>query len=70
MLFLCIIMLIDKKEKERKDGKKSYDAPPHSQDMEALNKKFSMLHGISSLLNLGTFFATVAYGFSLAARLE
>lgn len=62
-------MLIDIEEKERKDGKKSYDAPPHSQEMDALNKKFSMLHGISSLLNLVTFIAAVTYGFSLAAHL-
>ncbi|KAM7202082.1 protein of unknown function (DUF4149) domain containing protein [Naviculisporaceae sp. PSN 640] len=59
-----------RQEKERKDGKKSYDAPPHSREMEALNKKFSTLHGISSMLNLGTFFAAVYYGFSLASRLE
>ena len=55
---------------ERKDGKKSYDAPPHSQEMTALNKEFSKLHGISSLLNLGTFIGAVAYGFTLASRLE
>lgn len=63
-------MLTDDEEKERKDGKKSYDAPPHSHDMETLNKKFSMLHGVSSLLNLGTFVAAVVYGFSLAARFD
>lgn len=55
---------------EKKDGKKSYDAPPHSQDMAALNKRFGKSHGISSLLNLGTFVATLAYGFTLAARLS
>jgi hypothetical protein len=54
---------------EKKDGKKSYDAPPHSQEMVALNKQFSMLHGISSLLNLGTFIAAVVYGVSLSSRL-
>jgi len=59
-----------RKLQEKKDGKKSYDAPPHSKDMVALNKQFSKLHGISSLLNVGTFLATVVYGFSLAARLE
>ncbi|KAM7197747.1 protein of unknown function (DUF4149) domain containing protein [Rhypophila sp. PSN 637] len=60
----------ERKRQERKDGKKNFDVPPHSQEMKALNKKFSMLHGISSLLNLGTLFAAVAYGFSLAARLQ
>jgi len=59
----------ERKVQERKDGKKSYDAPPHSQEMAALNKKFSMLHGVSSLLNLGTFIGTVVYGFNLASRL-
>lgn len=54
---------------ERKDGKKSYDAGPHSQEMQALNKKFSMLHGVSSLLNLGSFIGAVAYGVTLASRL-
>ncbi|KAK3322533.1 hypothetical protein B0H66DRAFT_515050 [Apodospora peruviana] len=60
----------ERRLQEKKDGKKSHDAPPHSQEMAALNKKFSTLHGVSSLLNLGTFIATVAYGFSLAARLD
>jgi hypothetical protein len=54
---------------ERKDGKKSYDPPPHSQEMTALNKKFGKLHGISSLLNMATFVASVAYGVSLARRI-
>jgi hypothetical protein len=58
-----------RKLQERKDGKKSYDAPPHSQEMTALNKRFSMLHGVSSLLNLGTFIGSVVYGFNLASRL-
>jgi hypothetical protein len=48
----------------------SYDPPPHSPGMQALNKKFGMLHGISSLLNLGTFVACVAYGFTLAGRMN
>ncbi|KAK3692530.1 hypothetical protein B0T22DRAFT_16221 [Podospora appendiculata] len=60
----------ERKVQERKDGKKSYDSPPHSQEMTALNKKFSILHGASSLLNVASFVATVAYGFTLASRLE
>ncbi|KAK4186559.1 hypothetical protein QBC35DRAFT_386975 [Podospora australis] len=59
----------ERKIQERKDGKKAYDSPPHSQEMQALNKKFSMLHGVSSLLNLGTFIASVVYGVTLAGRL-
>ncbi|KAA8628387.1 hypothetical protein SMACR_00165 [Sordaria macrospora] len=60
----------ERKHQETKDGKKSYDAPPHSQEMTALNKRFSQLHGISSLLNLGNLIAAVAYGFTLASRLD
>jgi hypothetical protein len=55
---------------ERKDGKKSYDPPPHSQEMLKLNKKFAKLHGISSLLNLTTFIASIIYGITLSARIE
>lgn len=55
---------------EKKDGKKSYDPVPHSQEMLALNKKFGKMHGISAMLNLGTFISTLAYGFTLASRLS
>lgn len=55
---------------ERKDGKKSYDPAPHSQEMLKLNKKFGKLHGVSSLLNLATFIATVAYGVTLSSRIH
>ena len=55
---------------ERKDGKKSYDPVPHSQEMQALNRKFGKLHGVSSLLNLSAFVATVVYGVALSARLS
>ncbi|KAL1843420.1 hypothetical protein VTJ49DRAFT_1770 [Mycothermus thermophilus] len=60
----------ERKAQERKDGRKAYDAPPHSPEMQALNKRFSILHGISSLLNLGTLVASVAYGFTLSSRLS
>jgi hypothetical protein len=59
----------ERKAQETRDGKKSYDAPPHSREMVALNKKFGKLHGISSLLNLAGFLATVWYGVSISARL-
>jgi len=55
---------------ERKDGKKSYDPPPHSQEMLKLNKKFGKLHGVSSLLNLTTFIASIIYGITLSARIQ
>ncbi|KAL2143362.1 hypothetical protein VTI28DRAFT_10541 [Corynascus sepedonium] len=59
----------ERRQQERKDGKKAYDAPPHSQEMQTLNRRFSMLHGISSLLNLGTLVATIVYGVTLSSRL-
>jgi hypothetical protein len=55
---------------ETKDGKKSYDAPPHSKEMTRLNKQFGRMHGLSALANLGGFLATIWYGFSLASRLQ
>ncbi|OCL05792.1 hypothetical protein AOQ84DRAFT_432903 [Glonium stellatum] len=58
----------ERKHQETRDGKKPYDAGPHSVEMERLNKKFSALHGASSLLNLCTFIAVVWYGFVLGER--
>jgi hypothetical protein len=54
---------------EKKDGKSAYDKPPHSVEIAALNRRFLMLHGISSLLNLGSLAATVVYGVTLSSRL-
>lgn len=51
-----------RKHQETRDGKKSYDAGPHSQEMQKLNKRFGILHGISSLVNLVGFGAMVWYG--------
>ncbi|KAI0391508.1 hypothetical protein F5Y17DRAFT_404377 [Xylariaceae sp. FL0594] len=59
-----------RRRQEVKDGKQSWDKGSHSKEMAALNAKFSQLHGISSLLNLVTFIATVVYGVHLAARIE
>ncbi|RSL61288.1 hypothetical protein CEP54_006281 [Fusarium duplospermum] len=52
----------------KRDGKEWFAAGPHSDEMKALNKRFGILHGISSLINLTTFFAAVAYGFTLGGR--
>lgn len=54
---------------ETRDGKKSYDAGPHSTEMQKLNRAFGRMHGISSLINLGAIIATMWYGVSLAERL-
>lgn len=59
----------ERKQQETKDGKKSYDAGPHSPEMQALNKKFGQLHGASTLVNLFGIIATLWYGFYLGDRL-
>ncbi|KAF1935945.1 hypothetical protein EJ02DRAFT_459937 [Clathrospora elynae] len=41
-----------RKHQETRDGKKSYDAGPHSKEMQELNKRFGVLHGVSSLVNM------------------
>ncbi|KAF3769999.1 hypothetical protein M406DRAFT_354213 [Cryphonectria parasitica EP155] len=62
--------IVERRKQEEKDGKRSWDPKPHSQEMTALNKKFGMLHGISSLLNVVNFVATVVYGVTLARRIR
>ncbi|KAL4960633.1 DUF4149 domain-containing protein [Aspergillus stella-maris] len=59
----------ERKHQETRDGKKSYDPPPHSKEMIALNKKFGRIHGLSSLVNLVTLGATVFYGVVLSKQL-
>lgn len=59
-----------RRRQETIDGKKSYDPPPHSKEMLRLNKSFGRLHGISSLINLAGFAATLYYGAVLANRLS
>ncbi|KAF3934489.1 hypothetical protein ABW19_dt0204175 [Dactylella cylindrospora] len=41
-----------------------------SDEMRALNKKFGMWHGISSLLNMGSVIGTVGYGVLLAGKIN
>lgn len=54
----------------KRDGKQWYEEGPKSDEMRALSKKFGILHGISSLLNLGTIIATIVYGFTLGSRIQ
>jgi hypothetical protein len=54
----------------KRDGKEWYAEGPHSAEMKALNRRFGILHGVSSLLNLGTLVALIAYGFTLGARIR
>ena len=60
----------ERKHQETRDGKRSYDDPPHSPEMQALNRRFATMHGVSSLLNMVGCAATVWYGFYLATRIE
>lgn len=62
--------IVERRKQEEKDGKRSWDPQPHSQEMAALNKKFGMLHGISSLLNVVHFVASIVYGVTLAERIH
>ncbi|GES62789.1 hypothetical protein P170DRAFT_439435 [Aspergillus terreus] len=66
---LTVNTMMERSHQETRDGKKSYDPAPHSQEMQALNKKFARLHGISSLLNLVCLGATIYYGVVLSKRL-
>ena len=60
----------ERKSQEFKDGKKSYDEGPQSEEMQVLNRRFGYLHGASSLLNMVGCVATVVYGFYLAERVD
>ena len=59
----------ERKHQETRDGKKSYDAGPHSPEMQRLNKQFGKLHGASSIVNLISVIATIVYGVTLGNRL-
>ncbi|OWY52573.1 hypothetical protein AALT_g2938 [Alternaria alternata] len=59
-----------RKHQETRDGKKSYDAGPHSKEMQALNKQFGILHGVSSLVNMVGLGAMIWYGAVLAEGLN
>ncbi|KAF2729190.1 hypothetical protein EJ04DRAFT_502784 [Polyplosphaeria fusca] len=59
-----------RKHQETRDGKKSYDKGPHSDEMKALNRRFGILHGVSSLANLVGFLGMCWYGVLLAERVR
>lgn len=59
-----------RKHQETRDGKRSFDPPPHSQAMQKLNKDFARMHGFSSGLNLIALAATVWYGVVLSERMQ
>ncbi|CAI6092084.1 hypothetical protein V2G26_013616 [Clonostachys chloroleuca] len=73
--FVVLLPTVNKVMKQRqgqakRDGKEWYAEGPHSEEMRALTKKFGMLHGISSLLNLTTFLSALVYGFTLGSRIQ
>ena len=59
----------ERKHQETRDGKQSYDPGPHSKEMERLNRRFGVLHGMSASLNVVGGLATMWYGFYLGGRL-
>lgn len=60
----------ERKHQETKDGKKSYDSPPHSKEMTRLNQKFGRYHGASTLMNMGALLVAFWYGMALSARIQ
>ncbi|PSN67684.1 hypothetical protein BS50DRAFT_550652 [Corynespora cassiicola Philippines] len=58
-----------RKHQETRDGKKSYDEGPHSEEMQQLNKRFGMLHGISSLVNLVGLIGMLWYGVLIGEKI-
>ncbi|KAF2139737.1 uncharacterized protein K452DRAFT_254307 [Aplosporella prunicola CBS 121167] len=59
----------ERKHQETRDGVRAYDAGPQSPEMVRLNRRFGILHGVSSLANLVGFLAVVGYGVGLSERL-
>lgn len=60
----------ERKVQETKEGKKYYDECPMSDKTSTLNKKFGMIHGASTLLNLVGVLATGWYGVVLGSKLK
>ncbi|OJJ50744.1 hypothetical protein ASPZODRAFT_11599 [Penicilliopsis zonata CBS 506.65] len=63
-------VITEKKRQEIRDKRKSYDPPPHSPAMVALNRRFVWIHTTSILINLGGLLATMEYGIALSKRLS
>jgi hypothetical protein len=53
--------MFQRQKLEKAEGK-TYNEPGVSAEMQALNSKFSQLHGISALLNLSAVIALVFHG--------
>jgi hypothetical protein len=59
----------ERKRQETRDGKKYWEKGEQTQEMVRLNKRFGVLHGISSLVNVVDIGVCIWYGVILAARL-
>jgi hypothetical protein len=59
-----------RKHQETRDGKKSWDEGPHSDEMVKLNRQFGILHGVSTVVNLVGLGAMVWYGAVLGAGMR
>ncbi|EQL02717.1 hypothetical protein G6O67_003178 [Ophiocordyceps sinensis] len=70
LLPATVKVMDERRGQVKRDGREWYEEGPHSEEMRALNKRFGMLHGISSLVNLATLVAAIAYGFTLGARVQ
>ena len=60
----------ERKHQETRDGKKCTDAGPRSREMVRLNRRFGMMHGASSAVNMVGLVAMLWYGVSLGERLR
>lgn len=60
--------MLKRKHQETKDGKRYWDAGPHSEEMQKLNQNFMILHSVSSVFNVVELGVTVWYGLILAGK--
>lgn len=61
-------IMIERKQREAKEGKNYWDEGI-SDELRAMNRKFGIAHGVSSLLNLATLVGCLWHGVILADRL-
>ncbi|KAH6633706.1 hypothetical protein C7974DRAFT_177043 [Boeremia exigua] len=63
-------VMVERKHQETRDGKAAYDKGPHSVAMQKLNTRFSVLHSVSSVVNLVGLGAMVWYAAVLGGGLR
>ncbi|KAF3905625.1 hypothetical protein ABW21_db0201984 [Orbilia brochopaga] len=57
-------------EGAERGGERESEEVRVSPEMKALNKRFGMWHGVSSLLNMGSVIGTIGYGVLLAGKIK